>query len=52
MRGVWKQTAQENLWIMAGSFAQCRTYSRYVALQIQAMRSGLIAHRAAPDAPS
>ena len=47
MRNVWKQTAQENLWLMAGSFAQCRTYSRYVALQIQAIRTGLIRHRAA-----
>jgi hypothetical protein len=27
---------------MAGSFAQCRTYSRYVALQIKAIEEGLI----------
>ena len=42
MRNVWKRTAQENLWIMAGSFAQCRTYSRYVALQIKAIEEGVI----------
>lgn len=46
-RNVWKQTAQENLWFMAGSFAQCRTYSRYVAIQIKAIEDGLIAHTAA-----
>jgi putative flavoprotein involved in K+ transport len=42
LRNVWKRTAQENLWIMAGSFAQCRTYSRYVALQIKAIEEGLM----------
>jgi cation diffusion facilitator CzcD-associated flavoprotein CzcO len=47
MRNVWKQTSQENLWLMAGSFAQCRTYSRYVALQIKAIEDGLTTHRTA-----
>jgi len=42
MRNVWKRTAQEHLWIMAGSFAQCRTDSRYVALQIKAIEEGLM----------
>lgn len=40
MQNVWKRTAQPNLWYMAGSFAQCRTYSRYLAQQIYAVVSG------------
>ena len=42
MRNVWKKTAQTNLWYMAGSFAQCRTYSRYLAQQIHAVLSGKV----------
>lgn len=41
MRNVWKRTAQPNLWYMAGSFAQCRTYSRYLAQQIYAVVRGV-----------
>ena len=35
LRNVWRQTAQPGLWFAAGSLAQCRTYSRFLALQIK-----------------
>ena len=36
-------TAQEGLWFTAGSLAQCRIYSKYLALQIKAREAGLVA---------
>ena len=36
MSDMRKRTAQEGLWFVGGSFANCRTYSRYVAMQINA----------------
>jgi putative flavoprotein involved in K+ transport len=42
---MWKRTGQEGLWLMGGSFAQCRIYSRYLALQIKAVQEGLLAAR-------
>jgi putative flavoprotein involved in K+ transport len=45
MNNMWKRTPQEGLWFVGGSFANCRTYSRYVALQIKAIEEGMIARR-------
>jgi len=42
MNNMWKRTAQEGLWFVGGSFANCRTYSRYVALQIKAVEEGIV----------
>jgi len=42
MSNMWKRTAQEGLWFVGGSFANCRTYSRYVAIQIKAIEEGLL----------
>jgi len=42
MNNMWKRTAQEGLWFIGGSFAQCRNYSRYVALQLKAIEEGLM----------
>jgi cation diffusion facilitator CzcD-associated flavoprotein CzcO len=42
MNNMWKRTAQEGLWFVGGSFANCRTYSRYVAIQIKAIEEGLL----------
>jgi putative flavoprotein involved in K+ transport len=39
---MFKRTAQPGLWFIAGSFAQCRIYSKYLALQITACEAGLI----------
>jgi putative flavoprotein involved in K+ transport len=35
VNNMWRETDQEGLWYMAGSFAQCRTYSRYLAQQLK-----------------
>ena len=42
MNNMWKRTAQEGLWFVGGSFANCRIFSRYVALQIKALEEGLL----------
>ncbi len=42
LRNMWTRTAQPGLWFIAGSFAQCRIYSRYLALQIKACEEGVI----------
>ncbi|HEX2829225.1 MAG TPA: NAD(P)/FAD-dependent oxidoreductase [Burkholderiales bacterium] len=42
MSNMWKRTKQEGLWFVGGSFANCRTYSRYVAIQIKAIEEGLL----------
>jgi putative flavoprotein involved in K+ transport len=39
---MWTHTPQPGLWFHAGSFAQCRIYSKYLALQIKAVEEGLI----------
>jgi cation diffusion facilitator CzcD-associated flavoprotein CzcO len=42
LRNMWTRTAQDGLWFTAGSLAQCRIYSRYLALQIKALEDGLL----------
>jgi putative flavoprotein involved in K+ transport len=42
LRNMWRQTAQPGLWVTAGSLAQCRIYSRYLALQIKALEERLL----------
>jgi hypothetical protein len=42
---MYTRTAQPGLWFIAGSFAHCRIYSKYIALQIQAYEAGLLAPR-------
>jgi len=42
LRNMWRRTAQDGLWFTAGSLAQCRIYSRYLALQIKAIEEGLL----------
>jgi cation diffusion facilitator CzcD-associated flavoprotein CzcO len=49
LRNMFVRTAQPGLWFIAGSFAQCRIYSKYLALQIKACELGLLPARA--DAP-
>ena len=34
LRNMWTATAQPGLWFTAGSFSQCRAFSKFVALQI------------------
>ncbi len=42
LRNMWRRTAQEGLWFTAGSLAQCRIFSRYLAIQIKALEEGLL----------
>jgi putative flavoprotein involved in K+ transport len=41
-RNMWKRTGQRGLWFTAGSLAQCRIYSKFLALQIVACEAGLM----------
>jgi putative flavoprotein involved in K+ transport len=43
LRNMFTRTPQPGLWFIAGSFAQCRIYSKYLALQIKASEIGLAA---------
>jgi cation diffusion facilitator CzcD-associated flavoprotein CzcO len=40
LRNMWTRTAQSGLWFTGGSFSQCRIYSRFIALQIDAIETG------------
>jgi hypothetical protein len=42
LRNMFVRTAQPGLWFIAGSFAQCRIYSKYLGLQIKACEGGLL----------
>jgi cation diffusion facilitator CzcD-associated flavoprotein CzcO len=42
LRNMFTRTAQRGLWFIAGSFAQCRIYSKYLGLQIKACEVGLL----------
>ena len=35
LNNMWCETKQPGLWFIAGSFAQCRIYSKFLALQIK-----------------
>ncbi len=42
LANMWRRTPQHGLWFTAGSLAQCRIWSRYLALQIKAAETGLL----------
>jgi putative flavoprotein involved in K+ transport len=42
LRNMYTRTAQAGLWFIAGSLAQCRINSKYLALQIKAVEAGLL----------
>ena len=42
LRNMFIRTKQPGLWFIAGSFAQCRIYSKYLAMQIKACEVGLL----------
>ena len=48
LRNMWRRTAQPGLWFTAGSLAQCRIYSRYLAIQIKAIEEGMAGLGSAP----
>ena len=51
LRNMYTRTAQAGLYFIAGSLAQCRINSRYLALQIKAIEEGLLPRAARPVAP-
>jgi len=48
LRNMYCQTNQPGLWFIAGSFAQCRINSKYLALQIKAIEQGIMPDGVAP----
>jgi cation diffusion facilitator CzcD-associated flavoprotein CzcO len=42
LRNMYTRTPQSGLWFIAGSLAQCRINSKYLALQIKACEEGLL----------
>jgi len=42
LRNMFMRTPQPGLWFIAGSLAQCRIYSKYMALQIKALEAGVL----------
>lgn len=51
LRNMWRRTAQPGLWFHAGSLAQSRIFSQYLALQIKAIEEKLI-EAAMPPQPA
>src|SRR5262249_45110249 len=51
LRNMYARTQQPGLWFIAGSLAQCRINSRYLALQIKAIEEGLLAADVGAGAP-
>ena len=51
LRNMWRRTGQAGLWFTAGSLAQCRIYSKYLALQIKACEERLLPPAKPSDAP-
>ncbi|HEX3114305.1 MAG TPA: NAD(P)/FAD-dependent oxidoreductase [Bradyrhizobium sp.] len=52
LRNMYTRTPQPGLWFIAGSLAQCRINSKYLALQIKAIEQGLlprVGHAARPN---
>jgi putative flavoprotein involved in K+ transport len=50
LRNMYARTKQPGLWFIAGSLAQCRINSRYLALQIKAIEQGLLPRDVGPVA--
>ncbi|MCK1542592.1 NAD(P)-binding domain-containing protein [Bradyrhizobium sp. 147] len=42
LRNMYTRTKQPGLWFIAGSLAQCRINSKYLALQIKAIEEGIL----------
>jgi putative flavoprotein involved in K+ transport len=42
LQGMWRPTGQKGLWFHAGGLAQCRIFSKVLALQIKARELGIV----------
>lgn len=47
LRNMFARTKQPGLWFIAGSLAQCRINSKYLALQIKAIEEGILGREVA-----
>jgi hypothetical protein len=47
LRNMYARTPQPGLWFIAGSLAQCRINSKFLALQIKAIEEGFLARSSA-----
>jgi cation diffusion facilitator CzcD-associated flavoprotein CzcO len=47
LRNMYARTGQPGLWFIAGSLAQCRINSKFLALQIKAIEEGILPRAAA-----
>jgi len=45
LANMWRRTGQPGLWFTAGAFSQARIYSRFIALQIDAIEAGKLGKR-------
>jgi putative flavoprotein involved in K+ transport len=52
LRNMYTRTGQPGLWFIAGSLAQCRINSKYLALQIKAIEEGLLERNVGPHRSS
>jgi hypothetical protein len=52
LRNMYTRTPQPGLWFIAGSLAQCRINSKYLALQIKAIEEGLLSRGARAKKPN
>jgi cation diffusion facilitator CzcD-associated flavoprotein CzcO len=50
LRNMYTRTPQPGLWFIAGSLAQCRINSKYLALQVKAIEEGLLPRDVGPRA--
>jgi cation diffusion facilitator CzcD-associated flavoprotein CzcO len=50
LRSMYMRTPQPGLYFIAGSLAQCRINSKYLALQIKAIEEGLLSRFPTPEA--
>ncbi|MBR0828794.1 NAD(P)-binding domain-containing protein [Bradyrhizobium manausense] len=48
LRNMYARTKQPGLWFIAGSLAQCRINSKYLALQVKAIEEGLLGREIGP----
>ncbi|WP_441233605.1 NAD(P)/FAD-dependent oxidoreductase [Bradyrhizobium sp. 930_D9_N1_4] len=48
LRNMYTRTKQPGLWFIAGSLAQCRINSKYLALQIKAIEEGILGREVRP----
>ena len=42
LAGMWRPTGQPGLWFFGGGLAQCRIFSKVLALQIKARELGIV----------